>query len=117
MLQELVFNVLVAVIVALIGIITRQLLPYLQQKKAEVTAQIRLTKWAWAADIIDAVVRAVEQTVSESIHGEDKKRVAFEFIKAAFKDTDIELTDAQIDTLIEAAVYAMNEGKELTVEE
>lgn len=110
MAQELVFNVLVAVIVALIGIITHQLLPYLKQKKDEVTAQIRLTKWAWAADIIDAVVRAVEQTVDENIHGEDKKKVAITYIKAAMKNTGIELTDAQIDTLIEAAVYAMNES-------
>lgn len=117
MMQELVFNVLVAVVVALIGIITHQLLPYLKQKKDEVTAEIRLTKWAWAADIIDAVVRAVEQTVSDGIHGDDKKRVAFEYIKSVFKDTGIELTDAQINTLIEAAVYAMNEGKEVAVEE
>ena len=64
MMNNMIFNVLMALIVALIGVITKTLLPYLSEKKAEATAKIRQTRWAWAADIIDAVVRAVEQTVS-----------------------------------------------------
>jgi len=108
--QQLFMNVLTAVVVAMIGIITKQLLPYLIQKKEAAIAELRKTKWAWAAEIIEAAVRAVEQTVAEGVHGDDKKRIAFEYIKAAFFGSGIELTDAQIDTLIEAAVYAMNEG-------
>lgn len=108
--QQLITNVLIAITVAMIGIITRQLLPYLIQKKEEAIARIRRTRWAWAAEIIEAAVRAVEQTVADGVHGDDKKRIAFEYIKSAFFKSGIELTDAQIDTLIEAAVYAMNEG-------
>jgi len=98
------------VVVAMIGIITKQLLPYLIQKKEAAIAELRKTKWAWAAEIIEAAVRAVEQTVAEGVHGDDQRRIEFEYIKAAFFGSGIELTDAQIDTLIEAAVYAMNEG-------
>ena len=43
-----------------------------KEKKAEVIKQIEATKWSWAVDIIDAVVRAVEQTVLDE-HGEEKK--------------------------------------------
>lgn len=108
--NNLVFNVLMALIVAMIGVITKTLLPYLKEKKEEATAKIRQTRWAWAADIIDAVVRAVEQTVSDEIHGEGKKEIAVKYIEELLAQNGIELSHEQIDALIEAAVQAMNEG-------
>ena len=110
MMNNMIFNVLMALIVALIGVITKTLLPYLSEKKAEATAKIRQTRWAWAADIIDAVVRAVEQTVSDEIHGQGKKDIAVKYIETLFLQCGIELSHEQIDALIEAAVQAMNEG-------
>lgn len=108
--NNMVFNVLMALIVALIGVITKTLLPYLSAKKEEATAKLRQTRWAWAADIIDAVVRAVEQTVSDEIHGEGKKDIAVKYIETLLAQNGIELSHEQIDALIEAAVQAMNEG-------
>lgn len=108
--NSLIFNILMALIVAVIGVIARELLPYLRQKRAEVEARIRRTKWAWAADIIDAVVRAVEQTVAEDVHGKAKKQEAVRYIKYLCGKCAIELSDEEIDTLIEAAVHAMNSG-------
>lgn len=108
--NSLIFNVLLALVVAVFGVIARELLPYLRQMRDEVEARIRRTKWAWAADIIDAVVRAVEQTVAEDIHGKAKKQEAVRYIKYLCGKCAIELSDEEIDTLIEAAVNTMNSG-------
>lgn len=109
MFNELVFNVLLALVVALIGVITKELLPYLKEKKAEVIRKVEQTKWSWTVEIIDSVVRAVEQTVINE-HGEEKKAIARRMILKVMKEAGIYLSDQQIDMLIEAAVNAMNDG-------
>ena len=109
--NNLLMNVLTAVIVALIGVITTQLLPFLTAKKDEALAKMRRTKWAWAADIIDAAVRAVEQTVAEDVHGINKKKLAVNYIMPWLSKNGITLTEDEIDQLIEAAVQAMNAEK------
>lgn len=106
--ERLVFNILMALVVAIAGIVARELLPYLKQKQLEFTARLRKTQWAFAADIVDAVVRAVEQTVSEELHGPDKKDIAVRYIRELLKQNDINVTTEQLDALIEAAVQAMN---------
>lgn len=106
--NNLIFNVLMALIVAIAGIIARQLMPFLKAKKDEALTKLRQTQWSWAADIIDAVVRAVEQTVSEEIHGQDKKLLAVQYIAKYLQQAGIELSMDQIDSLIEAAVQQMN---------
>lgn len=108
MVSTLVFNVCCALVVALIGVITKSLLPYLKAKKEEATTAIRKTRWAWAADIVDAVVRAVEQTADEYMHGEVKKDAATRLITDFFHQNGIELTTEQISTLIETAVQELN---------
>lgn len=99
-----------ALIVAIAGIVAKTLLPYLEEKRAEVEAKLRNTRWSWAVDIVDAVVRAVEQTVEEDIHGEDKKRIAIKYIEKLLNDNGIALTYDEINTLVEAAVNTMNSG-------
>ena len=107
MANELIFNVLLALFVAIIGVIGKELIPYLKEKKAQAMKQLEATKWSWAAEIVDAVVKAVEQTVLD-MHGDDKKVYAKHQIYKIFKQAGISLTDDQIDTLIEAAVQEMN---------
>lgn len=114
--EELVYNVLLAVITALIGVVTTQLIPYLKAKQTETTAKLRQTKWSWTADIIDAAVRAVEQTAKGAIHGEDKKQAAMAYTKSVLQKSGITMSDEQISTLIEAAVQAMN-AQAITIEE
>ena len=111
MMQNLIFNVLMALVVAIAGIVAKQVIPFVKAKKEEALAKIRQTKWAFAADIIDAVVRAVEQTVSDEIHGEGKKELAIKYIQELLAQNGIEVTAEQLDALIEAAVQAMNEGQ------
>lgn len=111
MMQNLIFNVLMALVVAIAGIVAKQVIPFVKAKKEEALAKIRQTKWAFAADIIDAVVRAVEQTVSDEIHGEGKKELAIKYIQELLAQNGIEVTAEQLDALIEAAVQAMNDGQ------
>ena len=110
MVNELIFNVLMALVVALIGIVAKTLLPYLKTKKDAAMAELRNSDFWWAADVIDAVVRAVEQTVSTEIHGEEKKAIAVKYITQLLSQAGIELSADQINTLLEAAVQEMNEG-------
>ena len=108
MIDKLIYEVLFALIVAIAGIIAKSLIPYLKQKEAEALAKLRQTQWAFAADIIEAVVRAVEQTVSEEIHGDEKKGIAVRYIRDMLAQNNIDLSYEQIDKLIEAAVQTMN---------
>ena len=110
MMDKLVFNIVLALVVAVAGIIAKSLIPYLKAKKEEALAKLRSTKWYFVADIVDAVVRAVEQTVSEEIHGEDKKSLAIKYIQELLAQNGIAISAEQLDALIEAAVQAMNEG-------
>jgi LL-H family phage holin len=108
MVSTLIYNTLLALIVALIGIVTKTLLPYLRAKKDETTTALRQTRWVWAADIVDAVVKAVEQTADEYMHGEVKKDAATRMIVDFFRENHIDLTEAQISALIETAVQELN---------
>lgn len=114
--NELIFNVISAVILALVGIVTKELIPYLRKKKAEADAQLKRTRWGWVTEITDAAVRAVEQTAQGAIHGEDKKKIAMEYTKSVLLKSGISMSDEQISTLIEAAVQAMN-AQAITIEE
>ena len=114
--NDLFFKVLLAVITALIGVIVNQAVPYLRKKYEESEAKVRQTRWAWTMDIADAAVRSVEQTASEAIHGNGKKDLAKQFVKSALEQAGVKMTDYQIDTLIEAAVQAMN-AQAITIEE
>ena len=108
MVSTLIYNTLLALIVALIGVVTKTLLPYLKAKKEESMTAIRQTRWAWAADIVDAVVKAVEQTADEYMHGEVKKDAATRMIVDFLRENHIDLTEAQISALIETAVQELN---------
>lgn len=109
MMNDIIFNLLTAVVVAIIGAIANELLPYIKKKKVEAEIQIRQTRWAWVADIVDAAVRAVEQTMAGHLHGQEKKDAAKRYVREILDKNGIRLDDGQIDTLIEAAVRAMNQ--------
>ena len=109
MMDKLIFEVLMALIVAIAGIIAKSLIPYLKQKEEETLIKLRQTEFAWTADIVESVVRAVEQTVSEEIHGKDKKDIAVKYINEILNQNGIAISADQVDKLIEAAVNAMNQ--------
>jgi LL-H family phage holin len=110
MINDLIFNVCLALVVGICGVIAKELIPLIREKHYEVMKALEATKWAWAVDIINEVVKAVEQTVIEK-HGEEKKAVAHQLIWKAFKEAGISMSEQQVDALIEAAVHAMNGEK------
>lgn len=116
--NELFYNIISAVILALVGIVTKELIPYLRKKKAEADAQLKRTRWGWVTEITDAAVRAVEQTASDSIHGTEKKQRAATLIKDALDRQGYGeyVTNEQILQLIEAAVQEMN-SQDIKIEE
>ena len=101
-------NILTAVILAIITLVAGELIPYLTAKKDEALTAMRKTRWSWAADIIDAVVRAVEQTASEELHGMAKRDKAVTWAMKLFQKHGITMTTDEVQQLIEAAVQAMN---------
>ena len=109
MMNELVFNICLAIVVAIFGIIAKSVIPFLMTKKDEAMEKLRQTRWFWIADLVDAAVAAVEQTVHDDIHGEEKKRLAMKYIMEILKENNIEMSEEQLSTLIEAAVKAMND--------
>ena len=108
MMDKLIFEIVLAIVVAIAGIIAKSLIPFLRAKKEEALAKMRESHMGVLADIVDAAVKAVEQTVDDTIHGEDKKRIATQYIYDICKQNGIEISEAQVNALIEAAVHAMN---------
>lgn len=102
--NDILYNLLLAVVTAAVSAIARYVVPYIRSKLAA-------SKYAWAVDIIDSVVMCVEQTAKENTTGEAKKRTATQVIKIYLNERGIKMTEGQISTLIEAAVGAMNVNK------
>ena len=111
MMDKLIFEIVLAIVVAIAGIIAKSLIPFLRAKKDAAMEQLRQTRWFWLADIVDSAVAAVEQTVSDEIHGEDKKELALKYIMNILKENNIHISMEQLDTLVEAAVKAMNDNE------
>ena len=70
--NDILFGVLQAVIVAAVAAIARYLIPYIRERLAA-------TRYAWLVDVIDAAVRGAEQMIGPG-HGSEKKAQAAEFI-------------------------------------
>ena len=56
-------------------------------------------------------VEAAEQTNKKAGSGAEKKAIVTEFLKEILTAKNISISDAQLETLIEAAVFAMNNSK------
>lgn len=63
-------------------------------------------KYSIVYDIVKTAVYAVEQT--NHGHGDVKKNEAFTYVKNKLEDEKIKISSQTIDTLIESAVFEMN---------
>ena len=102
--NDILFEILKAVIVLVIVLLARYAVPYFKQR-------IESSKYAWVADWVDLAVRSAEQTALGNKTGPEKKAIVTKFIKELLMQKNISLSEAQIDVLIESAVYAMNGEK------
>ena len=98
--NDILFGILEAVIVAAVAAIARYLIPYIRERLAA-------TKYAWLVDVIDAAVRGAEQMIGPG-HGSEKKAIAAEYISKWLETHHVTITEEQVNQLIEAAVQAMS---------
>lgn len=102
--NEILFEILKAVVVLVIILVGRYAIPYLKQL-AEAKEHEWIVKWVGVA------VKATEQTIFGDKKGPERKAIVTKFIKTLLLKKNISLSDAQLENLIEAAVYAMKGGE------
>ena len=102
--NEVLFEILKAAVVLAAVILVRYAVPYLKMRVEE-------SKYAWLVKWAEIAVRSVEQTITGSGDGAEKKAVVTKFLKEMLARKNIDISDSQLDNLIEAAVFAMNQGK------
>lgn len=101
--NEVVFEILKAVVVLMIILMARYAIPWIK-------TQAETTQYAWIVKWVELAVKAAEQTVFGDKTGPEKKAIVTRFIKDMLLKKNISLSDDQLNTLIESAVYAMNGG-------
>ena len=98
--REITLEALKLLVMILAVVLTRYVVPWLKAKTENETMEA----------IIDWTVQAV--LAAEQAHhaqtGEERKYIVTEFIKHILAQKNIDLTDQEISTLIEAAVKQMN---------
>ena len=103
--NEALFEILRAVVVLVIVLLARYVIPYLK-------ALAESTKYAWVTKWVELSVKSAEQTVFGDKTGPEKKAIVTKFIKEQLLKKNIALSDEQLNTLIESAVFEMNGGKQ-----
>ena len=99
--NEVVFEILKAAIMFMIVLLARYAIPY-------VKLQVENTKYAWLVKWVELSVKSAEQTILGNKTGAEKKAIVTEFIKNLLIQKKISISDEQLNTLIESAVYIMN---------
>jgi LL-H family phage holin len=92
-------NLLVAVIVACVGLVTRQVVKYLKSKG--IVVQLENNK-----ELVKIVVNAVEQTYKSS-NGDEKLNMAKLELVKLMNEKKIKISEKEVDILIEAMVKEM----------
>lgn len=102
--NDILFNILQVVIIACVIIVTRYVAPALK-------SYIDTSKYAWMASVVTDAVEMAEQTIKTPKSGAEKKAVVLGAVSTIFAKAKISITEDQINSLIESAVYAMNFDK------
>lgn len=98
--NDILYNVLEAVLIAAVAAVARYLIPYVREKLAE-------SRYAWLVDVIDAAVRGAEQIFGGG-QGEAKKAAVVRYVNEWLTNHNVNITVDQVNQLIEAAVNVMN---------
>lgn len=101
--NDILFGILEALVVALVTVAARYLIPYIRER-------LEQSRYDWLVDVIDAAVRGTEQIIGSG-HGDDKKKAVIAYVAEWLTAHKCKITTDQLDQLIEAAVNAMNAEK------
>ena len=102
--NDLTFNLLKIVISIVAALIAYYVIPFLKEKVKE-------AKYKDLVEAVKVAVDAAEQTFKEGGMGKLKKEDVIKFITAYLNENKIDISDDQLDRLIEAAVFQLNKGK------
>ncbi|SFH68499.1 phage holin, LLH family [Pisciglobus halotolerans] len=100
--QTAILSALSAILVALIGVITKKVVAFLNEKG--VTEKLNKKRY-----LVDLAVNAIEQ-IYQNEEGEVKLKKAKQMILSLFNDNGLSITETELDALIEASVKAMNDA-------
>ena len=103
--RDIIMELLKLTIMIVAMLITRYVIPWLKAKTENDTMSV-LIDWAMQA------VLAAEQ-VHQAQPGSERKAIVTKFIKELLAQKNLELSDEEIDVMIEAAVKQMNAAKEI----
>lgn len=101
--NEIMFILFRFVLLVILAVLTRYIIPYLQKL-------VDNTELGYLRKVVNDAVMAAEQTVSATGAGAEKKEIVTRFIKNMLISKNISISDQQIDSLIESAVYMFNAG-------
>ena len=105
--DELTFMILKVIVSIATALITVYLIPYIKSQTKNKQQEELLA-------MVDVAVKAAEQSIK---NGQTKKLEATEFVTKWLNERGIKITEDQLDKLIEAAVYTMNnESNTIVVE-
>lgn len=101
--SEIMLDLIKAVIVVSIIIVMRYFVPWIREK-------IEASQYAWIAEWAATAVNAIQQTDWNKT-GPERKAKVVELLKALLIKKNIVISDAELDAIIEAAVWAMKQAK------
>ena len=99
--NDIILRVLELVVIAVVVLITRYVIPWFK-------SNIAINENAILIDLVNAAVLYAEQTMTG---GKVKKDAVMALVTSELAKRGINITEEQIDALVEAAVYAMNQNK------
>lgn len=85
-----------------LALITNFLIPYLRTLRED-------ARWQRLIDMVQTAVEAAEQTMKEPGSGPEKKKAVMAFVSEWLNKQGINVTEEELDKLVEAAVKKMND--------
>lgn len=99
--REYMVEIVIFVITVCGVILTKNVIPYLK-------ALVKNSEYSDIYDMVETAVKAAEQKCSQPKQGKAKKAEVVAFITHWLNEKGINLTEDEIDRIIEATVYSMN---------
>lgn len=103
--NDLTFNLLKIVISVTFALISYYLIPVLKEKVKE-------AKYKDLLEAVRVAVEAAEQTFKMSGMGKVKKEDVLAYVTDYLNKKNMNITEEQLDKLIESAVFQLNKGKD-----
>lgn len=102
--DELTLTILKVIVSVCVALITAYVLPYIKTLKDD-------ARYAKVIEVVELAVRAAEQVIRDPKSGNIKKARVLKVVRKWLGEHNIDISEDEIDQLIESAVYAMKQGE------